>query len=106
MRKVLGQEPAADTGPTERRLREMLVRNGRQFMQMMESLEAKAGRDRKLAEAKDAAEKEVADVRAENAQLKAEVDRLETEAGTRGDDAGSARAEALIDRIMADLPDE
>lgn len=95
MRKVLGQTESSDKGPTERRLRDMLVKGVAPFLAKIDELDGREERESKR-------EAESARLRAENAELKAEMSRLKREDETIGEDPGAARADALLDRILAE----
>ena len=94
MRKVFGQDPGMDKGPTERRLREMLKKDGTKFLLTLRDLEAEETGVSKMAG-------ELAAARAEIAELKAEL-RSRDAKPVEDVDAGSERAKALIDRILAE----
>ena len=94
MRKVFGQDAGMDKGPTERRLREMLNKDGAKFLLTLRNLEAEeTGASRMVGE--------LAAARARVSELEAEL-RSRDAKPAEGVDAGSARAEALIDRILAE----
>ena len=96
MRKVLGQGKNIDRGPTEARLREWLDKDVKGYQGKIEDLEAG-----ELKESKGAAAMAV--LLEQNAELRAENERLKAERASGGRDAGSARAMALIDAILAEV---
>jgi hypothetical protein len=91
MRKVLGQDPVLDCGPTEQRLREWLSKDVAKYETHVRELEAKEGDSAALKAENVRLEQEIAELRKQSAPEDAE------------DDQGSARATALIDRIFDDL---
>lgn len=95
MRKVLGQPSDLDAGPTEKRLRDMLVKGVAPYLAKIEELEAKEGKESRR-------EAELARLRAENAELKAELSGLKMADEGAGEDPGAARARGLIERILAE----
>lgn len=95
MRKVLGQPADEDEGPTEERLRDMLGKGVGPYLAKIEEMEGREGRAGER-------EAELARLRGEAAELKAEVSRLRTERLAGGEDGGSARARAKIERILAE----
>lgn len=87
MQRVFGQRPEQDVGPTEQRLREWLVRDPKAFLADIRA------RERERSDQGDQ-EKELAD-------LRREVGELRKVKGGRSDE-GTARAVALIDKILAE----
>lgn len=94
MRKVLGQDPAHDVGPTEKRLREWLLKDAKGYLAKVEALDGAEGRESAL-------RSEVAGLRARVAELEERL-RVRAEEKSLGVDAGAARAEALIEKILAE----
>lgn len=92
MRKVLGQDPVMDCGPTEERLREWLNKDFAKYETRARELEAE---ECELEEIKSD-NMRLAD---ENAELRK---RLEVNSAEEREDKGSARARALIERILAE----
>lgn len=96
MRKVLGQGKNSDSGPTESRLREWLDKDVKGYQGKIEELEAGERRESKASSA-------MAVLLEQNAELRVENERLKAERASGGRDAGSARAMALIDAILAEV---
>lgn len=89
MRKVLGQDPVMDCGPTEQRLREWLTKDVARYESRTRELEAE--------------EKDIAGIRAHNVRLEEENAALKERLARHEEehtDEGAARARALIDRIL------
>ena len=92
MRKVLGQDPVLDVGPTEQRLREWLVKDVSKFEQRVREMEAE--------------ENGVAEVKAENGRLRAETAEWKAREAKRGAakvetrDEGYERALAMLHTIL------
>ena len=92
MRKVLGQDPVLDVGPTEQRLREWLVKDVSKFEQRAREMEAE---ENAIAELKA----ETGRLRAENTEWKSrEAERGASKVETR--DEGSERALAMLHTIL------
>ena len=96
MRKVLGQDPPMDCGPTEQRLREWLEKGVGPFVSKIRELEAE-----ERAIAGEGAE--FSRVKERLAEVEEELGRLKAKRPASARDEGSARAEALIDRILAEI---
>lgn len=95
MRKVLSQEPSQDVGPTERRLREWLVKDVKGYLVKIEELEeAEAGRERLRADLAIAKERLAT---AEEKLREKEAERAD------GVDGGEERAKVLVDRLLAEV---
>lgn len=88
MRKILGQRPELDRGPLEKTLRDWLLKTPKDFISTLE--------DRERTERGDA------DVRAENARLKDEVQKLTAKYAPPEKDEGTENALALIERCLKD----
>lgn len=92
MWKVMGQDPVMDVGPTERRLRDWLVKDVSKFEQRAREMEAE--------------ENGVAEVKAENGRLRAETAEWKAREAKRGAakvetrDEGYERALAMLHTIL------
>jgi hypothetical protein len=84
MRKVLGQRLEADRGPTEKELREMLVKSPKDFIAAMEDRER--------------AESDVAELREKVKALEVENDSLRPKPA--GPDKGTAKAREVIENLL------
>lgn len=99
MRKVLGQDPQMDSGPTEKVLRQMLAKGHKSYLEKIDELDGRADRER-------AREQELGELRARNAELLAENERLKVQHVTgEGSDDGAKRARELIGRILKEFGD-
>ena len=95
MRKVLGQDPQDDRGPTEKAIRAWLAKGVGAFVSKMRELEEE---DRRIA----GEAKEFARVKKRLAEVEAELAELKAARGPAAKDEGTARAKALIHRILAE----
>lgn len=92
MRKVLGQDPVMDCGPTEQRLREWLTKDVAKYEAHARALEAE--------------ENGIAAIKADNVRLEQENAELRKQLAPKDPakrDEGSARARSLIERILAEV---